>query len=61
MLKLVVDCDADHISPCRMYGWPWERSVDEETHFVTTASSVACAIGDVERVTDSIASSGPFL
>jgi hypothetical protein len=47
VLQLVVDRDAESISPCCMNSWAGILPVDEEADFVTASSLVASTVGDV--------------
>jgi hypothetical protein len=61
MLHLIVDCNAHHVTPCRVESRPWRDSIDEEANLLATTSPVTCTIGDVERVIHGIARGRPFL
>lgn len=61
MLQVVVDCDAEGIAPSRINCWAWILSVDEEADLVAASSVVACTIGNIQGITDSVASGGKFL
>ena len=47
VLHLVVDRDAESISPCCPNGWARILPVDEEADLVAASCFVACAVGDV--------------
>jgi hypothetical protein len=47
VLHLVVDRDAESITPCCTNGWTRILPVDEEADLVTASALVACAVGNV--------------
>jgi len=61
MLQVVVDCNDHHITPCRMQSWSWRDSIDEEAHFLTATSFVACAVRNIKGIIDGVSRGRPFL
>jgi hypothetical protein len=47
VLHLVVDRDAESVSPCCTNGWPRILPVHEEADLVAASTFVACAVGDI--------------
>ena len=47
MLQLVIDCDAERITPSCMNGWSRILPVDEEADLVAASRLIACAVGEV--------------
>ena len=47
VLHLVVDRDAERVTPSRANGGAWILPIDEEADLLATSSFVARAVGDV--------------
>ena len=61
MLHFIIDRNAQGISPSCANGRARILSVDEEADLVAASSVVACAIGDIQGIADSVASGRKFL
>jgi hypothetical protein len=61
VLQLVIDCDAERITPSCMNGWSRILPVDEEADLVATSCLVACAVGQIEGVADGVSRGREFL
>lgn len=61
VLQFVVDGDTECVAPRSMDGRPRVLPVHEEAYFLAAASSIACAVGDIQVVSDNVSSSWEFL
>lgn len=61
MLHLVVDRDTEGVTPSGMNCRSRILAIYEEADFLSTASVVACAVGDIQIICNNISSTGKFL